>query len=117
MAANVVEDKIRSEIAGKKGGGQEPDDIDNLLQPPSDRSRAVGSIFNGLRMNEIENCLQRRKGEPNFVRDHRIFWLYFREGFTAQDISQLPDIGFKNAKGVESALLRLSIWVSECLGL
>jgi RNA polymerase sigma-70 factor (ECF subfamily) len=115
MAAHVVEDDIRKRNSDKVGGGQEPEDIDNLLQPPSDHSRAVGSIFNGLRMNEIENCLQRRKGEPNFDRDHKIFWLYFRDGFTANEISELPNIGFKSVKGVESALLRLGKWVGDCL--
>jgi RNA polymerase sigma-70 factor (ECF subfamily) len=115
MAAHVVEDDIRKRNSDKVGGGQEPEDIDNLLQPPSDHSRAVGSIFNGLRMNEIENCLQRRKGEPNFDRDCKIFWLYFRDGFTANEISELPNIGFKSVKGVESALLRLGKWVGDCL--
>jgi len=115
MAANVAEDKIRSEIAEKKGGGQKPENIDDLTQPPSDRSRGVQSMLNNLRMNEIEKCLQQRKSELNFDRDHRIFWLYFRDGFTANEISELPDIGFKSVKGVESALLRLSKWVGDCL--
>jgi RNA polymerase sigma-70 factor (ECF subfamily) len=117
MAANVVEDKIRSEIAEKKGSGQTPENIDDLLQPPSDRSRAVDSIFNSFRMNEIENCLQRRKAEANFNRDYKMFWLYYRDGFTALEISQLPDIGLKNVKGVESALLRLIKWIIDCLDL
>jgi DNA-directed RNA polymerase specialized sigma24 family protein len=115
MAANVVEDDIRKKSSDKVGGGQEPEDIHNLPQAPSDHSRAVGSIFNGLRMYEIENCLQRRKGEPNFDRDCKIFWLYFRDGYTANEISEFPDIGFKSVKGVESALLRLSKWVGDCL--
>ncbi len=117
MAANVAEDVIRQDNADKKGGGQQPEDIDNLPQPPSDRSRAVGSIFNSLRMSEIENCLQKRKADPNFDRDYKMFRLYFRDGFTALEISQLPDIGLKNVKGVESALLRLIKWVIQCLGL
>ncbi len=117
MAANVAEDVIRQDNADKKGGGQQPEDIDNLPQPPSDRSRAVGSIFNSLRMSEIENCLQKRKADPNFDRDYKMFRLYFRDGFTALEISQLPDIGLKNVKGVESALLRLIKWVILCLGL
>jgi RNA polymerase sigma-70 factor (ECF subfamily) len=117
MAANVVEDVIRQDSADKKGGGQEPEDIDNLPQPPSDRSRAVESIFSSFRMSEIENCLKRRKAEPNFERDYKMFWLYFRDGFTALEISLLPDIGLKNVKGVESALLRLVKWIIECLGL
>lgn len=117
MAANVVEDDIRKKNSEKEGGGQTPEDVDNLPQPPSDRSSSAASMFNNLRMNEIENCLQRRKSEPNFVRDHRIFWLYYRNGFTALEISQLPDIGFKNVKGVESALLRLIKWIIDCLDL
>jgi len=117
MAAHVVEDDIRKRNSEKEGGGQTPEDIDNLLQPPSDRSRSVESIFNNLRMNEIENCLQRRKGQPNFERDCKMFRLYYRNGFTALEISQLPDIGLDNVKGVESALLRMIKWVVHCLDL
>jgi RNA polymerase sigma-70 factor (ECF subfamily) len=115
MAAHLVEDYIRKRKSEKEGGGQTLENIDNLPQPPSDRSRGVQSMLNNLRMNEIENCLQQRKSEPNFVRDRKIFWLYFRDGFTANEISALPDIGFKSVKGVESALLRLSKWVGDCL--
>lgn len=117
VAAHVVEDDMRRKNSDREGGGEAPKNIDDLPQPPSDRSSAVESILNNLRINEIEKCLQQRKGEPNFARDYKIFWLYFRDGFTAHDISQLPDIGFKNVKGVESALLRLGKWVSACLGL
>jgi DNA-directed RNA polymerase specialized sigma24 family protein len=117
MAANVAEDDIRKKNSEKEGGGQTPENIDDLLQPPSDRSHGVASIFNSFRMNEIENCLQRRKGEPNFERDCKIFRLYYRDGFTALEISQLPDIGLKNVKGVESALLRLIKWIIDCLDL
>jgi len=117
MAAHVVEDNIRKDNADKKGRGQKPENIDNLLQPLSDRSHGVASMFNNLRMSEIENCLKRRKGEPNFERDYKMFWLYFQHGFTALEISQLPDIGLKNVKGVESALLRLVKWIIDCLGL
>lgn len=117
VAAHVVEDDMRKKNSDKEGGGEARQNIDDLPHPPSDRSSAVESILNNLRMNEIEKCLQQRKGEPNFARDYKIFWLYFRDGFTAHDISQLPDIGFKNVKGVESALLRLSKWVNTCLGL
>ena len=117
ITAHVVEDDIRKKNSEKEGGGQTPEDVDNLLRPPSDRSSSAASIFNHLRMSEIENCLQRRKGEPNFDRDCKMFWLYFRTGFTALEISQLPDIGLNNVKGVESALLRLVKWVVHCLNL
>lgn len=115
MATRVAEDDIRKKKSDKEGGGKPPENIDDLPQPPSDSFSAAKSMLNNLRMSEIENCLQQRKGEPTFVRDHKVFWLYFREGFTANEISELPDIGFKSVKGVESALLRLSKWVGECL--
>ncbi len=115
MAARVAEDAIRKKNSDKEGGGQPLENLDDLTQPPSDRFSAAQSMLNNLRMSEIENCLQQRKSEPNFARDHKTFWLYFRDGFTASEISELPDIGFKSVKGVESALLRLSKWVSDCL--
>lgn len=117
MALHVVEDDGRKRKRAKDGGGQEPENIDGLPQHPSDRSRSVASIFNSVRVSEIESCLQQRKDEPNFARDYRIFWLYFRDGFTANDISLLPDIELKNVKGVESVLLRLVKWVINCLNL
>jgi len=117
MTAHVVEDDIRKKNSEKEGGGQPHEDIDNLPQPPSDHSHGVASMFNNLRMSEIENCLRRRKGEPNFERDCKIFRLYYRDGFTALEISQFPDIGLKNVKGVESALLRLIKWIIDCLDL
>jgi len=41
------------------------------------------------------------------VRDRNLFWLYYRQGLTADAISRIPAIGL-SAKGVESALLRLT---------
>lgn len=117
LTANAVEDDIRKKSSDKVGGGEEPDSIDDLVQHPSDRSRSAASIFNNLRMSEIEKCLQKRKADPHFDRDRKIFWLYYRNGFTAQEISLLPDIAFKNVKGVESVLLRLVKWVIQGLGL
>ena len=55
---------------------------------------------------EIERCLQTLASEPNFARDYTIFWLYYRQGFTAKAISQVRGIGL-SVKGVESTLLRL----------
>jgi RNA polymerase sigma-70 factor, ECF subfamily len=39
-------------------------------------------------------------------RDRTIFWLYYRQGMTAKEITGLPGIGL-SLKGVESALHRL----------
>lgn len=46
---------------------------------------------------------------PNKVsaRDRRLFWLHFRHGMTAEAISRIPTMSL-SAKGVESALIRLT---------
>jgi len=60
-----------------------------------------------ITIHEADEVLKSQSSDPNFVRDYCIFWLYYRHGFTAKAISQLPSIGLK-VKGVESTLLRLT---------
>jgi RNA polymerase sigma-70 factor (ECF subfamily) len=45
-------------------------------------------------------------------RDRAIFWLYYRQGFTAEEIARLPASGL-TAKGVESALRRMTGWLRD----
>ena len=45
-------------------------------------------------------------------RDRTLFWLYFRQGFTAEAISQIPEMGL-GRKGVESALHRLTLFLKD----
>jgi hypothetical protein len=40
-------------------------------------------------------------------RDRSLFWLHYSQGMPAEEISRIPSIGL-SAKGVESALLRLT---------
>ena len=41
-----------------------------------------------------------------------LFWLYYRQGFTAEEIAALPAAGL-SAKGVESALRRIAGWLRD----
>ena len=41
------------------------------------------------------------------ARDRRLFWLHYNQGMTAEAISRIPAMGL-SAKGVESALIRLT---------
>jgi RNA polymerase sigma-70 factor (ECF subfamily) len=43
-------------------------------------------------------------------RDRALFWLYYRQGYTAEEIARLPSAGL-TAKGVESALRRVTVWL------
>jgi RNA polymerase sigma-70 factor (ECF subfamily) len=48
-------------------------------------------------------------------RDRVMFWLYYRQGYTAEEIARLPAIGL-TAKGVESALRRVTVWLRAQVG-
>lgn len=45
-------------------------------------------------------------------RDRAIFWLYYRQGLTAEEIAALPAMGL-SSKGVESALRRVITWLRK----
>ena len=59
----------------------------------------------------IEACLEKLPEESK-KRDQAIFWLYYEQGFTAREISELPGMGL-TVKGVESTLLRLARFIKE----
>ncbi len=105
IAANIVEDYFRGEKVVVVP-------VDPLQPSPAN---FLDDIERRDRIQKIENCLQLLADKPNFARDYKMFWLHNRDGVTAQEISQLPDIGFNTVKGVESALLRLNRWVLQCV--
>jgi RNA polymerase sigma-70 factor (ECF subfamily) len=43
-------------------------------------------------------------------RDRAVFWLYYLQGFTAEEIARMASTGL-TAKGVESALRRVATWL------
>jgi DNA-directed RNA polymerase specialized sigma24 family protein len=45
-------------------------------------------------------------------RDRVLFWLYYLQGLTAEEIARLPVVGL-TAKGVESVLRRVTRWLRE----
>ena len=110
MALNALEDHFRKDKSNKRGGGRPADDLKLAQATVAATSDSVESIHNHIQLNEIHAYLQQLRSEPNFDRDYKIFCLYYRDGLTAQAISQLPEIGL-TVKGVESTLLRLIRWL------
>jgi RNA polymerase sigma-70 factor (ECF subfamily) len=79
-----------------------------LCSPPHEMSDYISSeLEREILLREIDGILKTLSHEPNFERDHAIFWLYYSQGLTAKEIAALPDIKL-GVKGVESVLLRLT---------
>jgi RNA polymerase sigma-70 factor (ECF subfamily) len=114
VASHVVEDYFRKKLAEKHGGGREEEDIEDARIPVPFRPNSLQPAEMAILMGQIDQCLAKLASEPNFARDYAIFWLYFRQGLTANAISHLPDITL-GTKGVESTLLRLTRYVKACL--
>jgi RNA polymerase sigma factor (sigma-70 family) len=107
VSSNVVEDYFRNSSSQKRGSGREEEDVEEIeaaLPPASDFSEPIGR---SILIEEIRQCLLKQANDPHSIRDNAIFWLYYRYGFTAKAISDLPGIGL-SVKGVESRLLRLT---------
>ncbi len=115
MAGHVAEDHIRQKNSEKGGGRLKQVDMEKIQNTVAEPSNFSDLIHRRNQIQKIEDCLRQLANKPNFARDYKIFWLYNRDGVTAQEISQLPDIGFNTVKGVESALLRLNRWVLQCV--
>ena len=86
-------------------------ELDDLVVPPSpdgfDRIQ-----FERLK-DQIEACLERGlSSSETYKRDVAIFWLYYEQGYTAREVSEIAGIGL-SVKGVESTLLRLTRLIKE----
>jgi RNA polymerase sigma-70 factor (ECF subfamily) len=61
---------------------------------------------------KIQARLESLSSSDTYQRDQMIFWLYYEQGYTAKEISLLPNLDL-SLKGVESTLLRLVRFVRE----
>ncbi len=68
------------------------------------------NVFKDLRRDEVDRCLKTLSSEPNFERDYAIFWLYYEQGYSAREISEMPVVNLSES-GVEGVPLRLTRYV------
>lgn len=99
VAASIATDHFRASNAQKRAG-EYAVDFDVL-----DRTAAakLENSDRSLLLAQIEACLRRVTGSRQ---EQSLFWLYYRQGFTAMEIASMPGMQL-SAKGVESCLLRL----------
>jgi len=67
----------------------------------------VGVPSTTIEQSALLRELDQRLAASETVRDRTIFWLYYRQGYTAKDIAAIPSLGLTQ-KGVESCIYRLT---------
>jgi RNA polymerase sigma-70 factor (ECF subfamily) len=115
IAVNVAHDHFKSLHSRKRGSGE----ITQLLEDfePAAQSGDMGgqaAMERKILLKEIDRCLENCLEGCDKERDRLIFWLYYQQGMSAKAIAALPTVGL-GAKGVESAILRLTRLVREQL--
>jgi RNA polymerase sigma-70 factor, ECF subfamily len=110
VAASVANDYFRRLYSAKRGGKVVINTLgdDEVLFSAASAHPAAQMQRSALLAQLDDKLLS----APEIVgeRDRAFFWLYYREGFTAEEIAGLPDAGL-TAKGVESALRRITLWL------
>lgn len=110
VTASVTNDYFRRQYSTKRGG--------KVLTMPLLDGDSVLVAQTGVQPSRMQHSallqqLDRKLlSAPKIIgrRDRALFWLYYRQGFTAEEISRLPAAGL-TAKGVESALRRVTTWL------
>lgn len=115
IALNATHDHFKSQHSQKRGSGE----VRQILEDEDAISESSGlggqaAIEREVLIRQINQCLDGCSQGPDRERDCTIFWLYYQQGMSAKDIANLPAIGL-SAKGVESALFRLTRLVREQL--
>jgi len=113
VAANVVHDYFKAQRSQKRGSRQTHESLDDI--DPASGNSSPGSqaaTERQILLRQVHQCLAACSKGPDQERDCLIFWLYYRHGMSAKAIAGLPAVGL-TAKGVESAILRLTRLVRE----
>ncbi len=101
VAYNVTMDYFKVQYATKRGvKALRNTDFETALQTVSRESTLEDRIL----LQEIEELVDQI---TDTERDKLVFLLYYRQGFTAKAIAEMPSVGLSE-KGVESCLHRLT---------
>ena len=91
----TARDHFRGVFRQKRGSGVASEPLDNVpaSEPTSELRVLLGQVDDLVRQ------------VVSSERDHNIFWLHYRQGYSAVEIARLPNISL-SAKGVESCIAR-----------
>ncbi len=105
-AAHAALDYFKMKYAGKRGR-----DATVSLEARPELTLLLGSNCNidrTILLSQIDSALRANPVERS------IFWLYYRDGFTAKEISSIPSVNLTES-GVESLVRRLILQVKNDL--
>jgi RNA polymerase sigma-70 factor (ECF subfamily) len=105
LAANVARDYVRKNNAEKRGSAKTVSVEDRLHEIAG---TAVPELERRILIRQIDRFL------ADDAKTRTIFWLYYKQGFTAKEISDVPAFQL-SPKGVESLLRRLTDSIREQL--
>jgi len=106
VTASVANDYFRRMSSEKRGGKVVTLALDSDVRAAAGRAQSTQRM---VLFSELDRILRSASG-VSAERDRTIFWLYYLQGLTAEEIAALPGLDLK-AKGVESALRRVSGWL------
>ena len=100
VASNVVRDHFRR----PESRVEEVELADPVLPPTPNGMDKIEFV----RMKEqLQSRLEKLASSPTYSRDVAIFWFYYEQGYTAKEISMLPNVNL-TVKGTEAVLKRLT---------
>jgi RNA polymerase sigma-70 factor (ECF subfamily) len=110
VSVSVANDYLRSINSAKRGGNVVTTHIAGEADPGvADGGRDAKEVQRTVLLLQLDRKLRSATGVIG-ARDRDMFWLYFLQGFTAEEIAGIPAMGL-TAKGVESALRRVAAWL------
>ena len=115
IAVNVAHDHFKSLYSQKRGTGLAQESLE-YIDPKAETESlgGQGAMEREILLKQIDECLSTCSTGTDQQRDRLIFWLYYQQGMSAKSIACLPTVGL-TAKGVESAILRLTRLVRQQL--
>lgn len=115
VSTSVANDYFRRQYSAKRGGKVVTIGLEDA---PASVASESGQDSSGMQKAVLYMELDRKmRSAPGLIaeRDRAIFWLYYLQGLTAEEIAELPATGL-SAKGVESALRRVTSWLRNEMG-
>ena len=110
VSASVANDYFRRLRSAKRGGKVVTTPlVEDGAQMPVASGRQNAEMQRSVLFSQLDRKL-RSAPETIGERDRSFFWLYYRQGLTAEEIARLFPGGL-TAKGVESALRRVVKWL------